>query len=203
MTTTEDVSREKFLDIAVRSRILDAAQLGRAAARFHAASARELADALVKSGDLTHFQAGKLVRGRWQGLVIGPYHLLAPLGRGGMGTVYLARDTRLAEQLGDEVLVALKVLPPKVARDETRMLARFHREIDLGKRVNHPNVVRTFAGGVADGVNFLAMEYVPGKTVGQLVVNGGRLEVGEAARLFADVAAGLAGLHDRGLVHRD
>jgi serine/threonine protein kinase len=203
MTTTEDVSREKFLDITIRSRILDPAPLGRAVARYPTSAARELADALVRSGDLTHFQAGKLLRGRWQGLVIGPYHLLAPLGRGGMGTVYLARDTRLAEELGDEVLVALKVLPPKIAQGEARMLARFHREIDLGKRVNHPNVVRTFAGGEADGVNYLAMEYVPGKTVGQLVVNGGRLEFGEAARLFADVAAGLEGLHERGLVHRD
>ncbi len=203
MTTTEDVSREKFLDLATRSGILDPGQLGRAAARFHNVPARDLANALVRSGDLTHFQAGKLLRGRWQGLVLGPYHILAPLGRGGMGTVYLARDTRLAEQFGDEVLVALKVLPPKAAGSDSRMLARFHREIDLGKRVNHPHVVRTFAGGESDGVHFLAMEYVPGKTVGQLVTNGGRLSVGEAARWFADVAAGLVGIHEKGLVHRD
>jgi serine/threonine protein kinase len=203
MTTTEDVSREKFLDVASRSRIIDPDLLGRVASRMPTATARHIADFLVQSGDLTHFQAGKLLRGRWQGLAIGPYRILAPLGRGGMGTVYLARDTRLAEELGDEVLVALKVLPPKIARGEERMLARFRREIDLGKRVKHANVVRTYAGGEADGVNFLAMEYVPGKTVGQIVANGGRLEVGEAARLFADVAAGLSGLHDCGLVHRD
>jgi len=203
MTPTEDVPRDKFLEFAARSRILDAKQLERAAARLPGAIARDLADSLVRSGDLTHFQAGKLLRGRWQGLVLGPYHLLAPLGRGGMGTVYLARDTRLAEQLGDEVLVALKVLPPKVAREEARMLARFHREIDLGKRVNHPNVVRTFAGGEANGVHYLAMEYVAGKTVGQLVTHGGRLTVGESARWFADVAAGLEGIHEKGLVHRD
>ncbi|MBA4187434.1 MAG: hypothetical protein C0467_05380 [Planctomycetaceae bacterium] len=203
MITTEDVSREQFLDLATRSQILDAASLAQVASRCPAAPAREIADALVRSGDLTHFQAGKLLRGRWQGLVLGPYHILAPLGRGGMGTVYLARDTRLAEQLGDEILVALKVLPPKVARCEARMLARFQREIDLGKRVNHPHVVRTLAGGEADGVPYLAMEYVPGKTVGQIVTNSGRLTVGEAARWFADVAAGLSGLHEQGLVHRD
>src|SRR5206468_3645964 len=103
-------------------------------AKLPAATARQLADALIASADLTRFQAGKLLRGRWQGLAVGPYRLLAPLGRGGMGTVYLARDTRMAEELGDDVLAALKVLPPKVAREEDRMLARFVREIDMGKR---------------------------------------------------------------------
>jgi serine/threonine protein kinase len=203
MTTTADVSRDKFLELAARSRLIDAEPLRKAATRLPGAPARGVADALVRTGDLTHFQAEKLLRGHWQGLALGPYHILAPLGRGGMGTVYLARDTRLAEELGDEVLVALKVLPPKVARAEPRMLARFRREIELGQCVNHPQVVRTLTGGEADGVHFLAMEYVPGKTVGQIVVSDGRLSVGDAARWFADVAAGLAGVHDSGLVHRD
>lgn len=203
MTTTADVSRDKFLELAARSRLIDAEPLRKAAGRLPDAPAREVADALVRTGDLTHFQAGKLLRGHWQGLALGPYHILAPLGRGGMGTVYLARDTRLAEELGDEVLVALKVLPPKVARAEPRMLARFRREIELGQRVAHPHVVRTFTGGEADGVHYLAMEYVAGKTVGQIVLSDGRLTVGDAARWFADAAAGLAAIHDAGLVHRD
>src|SRR5262249_17330343 len=141
-------------------------------------TARGLADALIRSGDLTHYQAEKLLRGRWQGLAVGPYRILAPLGRGGMGTVYLARDSRLGEELGDDVLVALKVLPPRIAREE-RMLLRFRREMEIGKRVSHPNVARTLASGEADGVNYIAMEYVPGKTLQWLVAMGGRRAVGE------------------------
>lgn len=203
MSTTPDVPREKFLSVAERSLLIDPELVARVAARFPSATSRELADALVRNGELTHFQAEKLLHGRWQGLALGPYRILAPLGRGGMGTVYLARDTRLAEELGDEVLVALKVLPPKVIRDEPRMLVRFQREINLGKRVSHTNVVRTSGGGEAGGVHFLAMEYVRGKTVGATLKHDGRFEAGEAARLFADVAAGLAAMHAAGLVHRD
>jgi eukaryotic-like serine/threonine-protein kinase len=209
-----DVMLEKFLERAVKSRVLDQGQLDRAlTARARAGgpkatsppppTARELAELLVHSGDLTHFQAAKLLQGRWHGLAIGPYRILAPLGRGGMGTVYLARDSRLAEELGDDVLLALKVLPPRVAREQERMLMRFRREIDLGKRTNHPNVTRTLAGGETDGLNFIAMEYVPGRTLQRIVGLGGRLAVGDAARIFVDVAAGLAHLHERGLVHRD
>jgi serine/threonine protein kinase len=83
------------------------------------------------------------------------------------------------------------------------MVARFHRELEMGKRVNHPNIARTLAGGEADGVNFLAIEYVPGRAVRELVRDGGRLAVGEAARVFADVASGLTHMHELGLIHRD
>jgi serine/threonine protein kinase len=158
---------------------------------------------LVRTGDLTHYQAAKLLHGRWAGLALGPYRILAPLGRGGMGTVYLARDTRLAEDLGDEVLVALKILPPRIAREQERMLLRFQREIEMGKRVAHPNVTRTLAGGEIDEVNFIAMEYVPGRSLQRIVGLGGRIPVGDAARIFADVAAGLQHLHERNIIHRD
>jgi serine/threonine protein kinase len=201
--TPADALPSSFLEFAEKSRLVAPGELHSLAARMPTATARELADALVRSGDLTQYQARKLLRGLWHGLAIGPYRLLAPLGRGGMGTVYLARDVRVAEELGDHVLLALKILPPSVAREQERMVARFRREIDIGSRVDHPNVMKTLAGGEADGVHFLALEYVPGKTVRELVRDGGRLAVGEAARVFADVAAGLAHLHERGLIHRD
>ena len=80
---------------------------------------------------------------------------------------------------------------------------RFRREIDLGMRTEHPNVTRTLAGGEIEGVNYIAMEYVPGKSLQRLVGQGGRLAVGDACRVFADAAAGLQHLHDKGLIHRD
>jgi serine/threonine protein kinase len=209
-----DVTLETFMQLAVKSRLLDEGQLDRAiasrakpggpkAVSLPLPSARELADVLIRTGDLSHFQAAKLLHGRWAGLAIGPYRILAPLGRGGMGTVYLARDSRLAEELGDDVLLALKILPPRVAREQERMLVRFRREIDLGKRTDHPNVTRTVAGGEIEGLNYIAMEYVPGKSLQRLVGLGGRLTVGDAARIFVDVASGLHHLHERGLIHRD
>jgi eukaryotic-like serine/threonine-protein kinase len=209
-----EVSLEAFVELVLKSRLLDQGHIDRAmASRTKPGSAkappplpptaREFADILVRAGDLTHFQAAKLLHGRWAGLALGPYRILAPLGRGGMGTVYLARDARLSEEQGDEVLMALKILPPRIAREQERMLMRFQREIDMGKRTGHPNVTRTLAGGELDGVNYIAMEYVPGRSLQRLVGQGGRIPVGEAARVFADVAAGLQHLHDRNIIHRD
>lgn len=206
-----DVSLDNFVALLLKSRLVEQGQIDRAlASRVRpgakpppAPTARELADILMRSGELTHFQAAKLLVGRWAGLALGPYRILAPLGRGGMGTVYLARDSRLSEEHGDEVLVALKILPPRVAREQERMLLRFRREIDMGKRTGHPNVTRTLAGGELDGVNYIAMEYVPGRSLQRIVGLGGRIPVGEAARIFADVAAGLQHLHERNLIHRD
>jgi serine/threonine protein kinase len=155
------------------------------------------AEHLVGLGELTKFQADKLLRGHWRGLALGPYRLLCPLGRGGMGVVYLARSAGGPP-------IALKVLPPQRARDEPRMLTRFHREIDVGRKLPpHPHLARTLDAGVCSGVHYLAMEYVPGRTVRQLVAEAGPLSVGQAARVFADVAAGLHQAHRAGFVHRD
>ncbi len=199
-----DPPLETFLATLRRSRLFDPADLDRLAAGLGVKSAREFADALVRTNELTQYQADKLLRGRWQGLVIGPYHLLAPIGRGGMGTiVYLARDRRMTEALGDSVLLALKLLPDRIATQEPRVLARFRREMELGRRLSHPNVVRACGAGDADAVHYLALEYVPGKTVRQLVVDNGPMPFGEAARVFADLADGLAHVHEKGLIHRD
>jgi eukaryotic-like serine/threonine-protein kinase len=200
---TSDVALETFVRIAQQSKLLDSRVLERAVAKLTSPTARGLAEFLISSGELTHYQAEKLLSGHWRGLAVGPYRILAPLGRGGMGTVYLAQDSRQAPELGDDVLVALKVLPPQLIQKESRRLDRFHRELELGKKTSHPNVTRTLAGGEADGVHFIAMEFVPGKTVRQMVDMGGRLAIGDAARVFADVAAGLTHLHERGMIHRD
>jgi serine/threonine protein kinase len=131
------------------------------------------------------------------GLVLGPYQILSPLGKGGMGAVYLARDSR------DLKLVALKILPPKKAREEKRYLARFQREMNLSQRVSHPNLAQTYEAGVIQDINYIAMEYIPGRNLYRLVMQEGPLSLSRAARLFAEIANGLDHAHLRGLIHRD
>ena len=167
------------------------------------------AEALVEDQSLTHFQVAKLRQGTWQGLALGPYHVLAPLGRGGMSIVYLARDTRkvgAANTHGgraDATLVALKVLPPKRARAEDRTLARFLREMDICRRVSHPHLTKTFEAGEFDGVYYIAMEYIRGQSLWRYVADHGPISASRAARLFAEIADGLAYAHGVGLIHRD
>ena len=136
---------DKFLRAVRKSGLLPAARVDALVNEAPQTSARnpdKLGEFFVERGVLTHFQVTKLKQGTFQGLVLGPYHILSPLGKGGMGTVYLAHDTRRPE--GRQALVALKVLPPKRAREENRMLARFQREMDLAQRVGHPHLTKTF-----------------------------------------------------------
>jgi serine/threonine protein kinase len=191
---------DNFLKAVLRSGLLDRDQL-QAALRVVPRDRRDdpetLAEQLIKAGKLSRFQARKLLKGTASGLVLGPFQVLAPLGRGGMGAVFLARDQRSSE------LLALKVLPPRRARAEERMLARFRREMELSQRVAHPHLARTYEAGVCQGVYYLAMEFIPGKSLYRLVMDGGSLTVPRAAALFAEAAAGLDHAHDQGLIHRD
>jgi len=200
--------RAAFLQTLRRSRLISDEALKRAAESASPAAratARSFAEHLITIGELTHYQSEKLLNGKYLGLVVADYHVLAPLGRGGMGTVYLGRS--LANPAWPPYplfpLVALKVLPPKKAREEARAVLRFRREMELGKPLDHPNITRTLDAGEHLGVHFIAMEYVPGKTLKQLITDAGSLSVGEAARLFADVAGGLEHAHGKGLIHRD
>ncbi len=189
-------------DLATFARHLEQSRLVRPedVARLMAghSSATAVAEHLVSNGTLTRYQADKLLAGRWQGLVLGSYRVLQPVGRGGMGIVYLAAKDGAAEP------VALKILPPKRAEEQPRSLARFKREMRIGRIVPpHPNVVATVDSGVIDGVHFLAMEYVPGPTLKQRVSRLGSMPVESAAHVFARAAAGLAAVHSVGVVHRD
>jgi serine/threonine protein kinase len=196
----EPPSVESFLKNVLRSGVLDRKQLQDALRRLPLDQRRDpeaVADHLIDSGKLSRFQAGKLLRGMAVGLVLGPFHVLAPIGRGGMGTVYLARDSR------SDLLVALKVLPPKRAREEGRVLCRFRREMEMCRRVAHPHLAWAYDVGVCQGVYYIALEYIPGKSLYRLVIDEGPLEVSRAARLFAEVASALDHAHNQGLIHRD
>jgi eukaryotic-like serine/threonine-protein kinase len=160
-------------------------------------SAKRLAEHFVRLSKLSHFQARKLLDGTWAGLVLGAYQIIMPIGRGGMGTVYLARDTQTPR------LLALKILPPKRARQSERLIARFRREMELSRRVTHQNLTETYDVGQSLGVYYIAMEYIAGTSLYRLVLTGGALPVRRAAKLFAQAAAGLDAAHGVGLIHRD
>jgi serine/threonine protein kinase len=191
---------ERLLKAVLRSGLLDRGKL-QAALRDLALGRRDdpeaVADHLVKTGRLSRFQARKLLQGMPGGLVLGPFQILAPIGKGGMGTVYLARDVR-----GDQ-LQALKVLTPKRARESERLLARFRREMEMCQRVAHPHIAWTCDVGVCQGVYYIAMEYIPGRSLYRIVSDDGPLEVSRAARLFGELAVALDHAHHQGLIHRD
>ena len=124
------------------------------------------------------------------------YELVRPLGHGAMATVDLAQDVELDRP------VALKRLAENLARDE-ELRRRFVREARLAARLAHPNVVRVFDVGEDDGRPFIAMEYVDGETLAEVVARRGALPPAEAAGLGMQICAGLAAAHAAGLVHRD
>src|SRR6476659_2847228 len=113
---------------------------------------------------------------------LGRYEIRSLLGAGGMGEVYLARDTSLNRK------VALKVLPVDVAANEDRM-RRFKQEATSAASLNHPNIAHIYEVGVADGLNFIAMEYVDGTTLREKIHND-RDELSKLLRILQHVAEG-------------
>ena len=130
------------------------------------------------------------------GTRFGQYEILGPLGAGGMGEVYRARDTKLGRD------VAVKVLPESVVNDRER-LTRFAREAQTLAALNHPNIATIY--GVEDGANqAIVMELVEGMTLAELM-SGARagLPLDQALAIARQIADALEGAHSRGIVHRD
>ena len=128
---------------------------------------------------------------------LGPYSIVSPLGTGGMGEVYRARDSRLHRD------VAIKVLPDSLALDHER-IERFRREARVAASLNHPHIaaIYGFEEEAEHGVHFLVMELVEGITLAERLSRG-TLPIDEALRTCAQIAAGLEAAHERGIVHRD
>jgi CheY-like chemotaxis protein len=124
------------------------------------------------------------------------YEILAELGRGGMGTVYRARDLELEEE------VAIKTVRPEFTTDAT-LLGRFKDEIRLARRLSDQNIVRTHDFGEWSGVYFLTMEYVEGITVRELLDTRGRLGISSTLAIATQLAHSLAVAHEHGVIHRD
>jgi hypothetical protein len=124
------------------------------------------------------------------------YRIVGLLGKGGMGEVYRADDLKLGQ------VVALKFLPGDVAADPAAM-ERFRTEIRTARQVSHPNVCRVYDIGESDGRQFLTMEYVDGEDLASLLRRIGRLPGDKALDVARQLCAGLAAIHDRGVLHRD
>jgi serine/threonine-protein kinase len=157
---------------------------------------RRLARQAVQAGLLTLWQAQQLLAGRSMGFKIDRYVLLDMIGQGGMGRVYLARDSRLNRR------VALKILSPERVNNP-RAIARFQREARVGAQLQHENLVRIYDEGEANGKCYLVMEYIEGRNIGSIIQEKGPIRPSMAARLVRQVALGLQHAQLKGLIHRD
>ncbi|MBI3694479.1 MAG: serine/threonine-protein kinase [Acidobacteria bacterium] len=129
------------------------------------------------------------------GARLGPYEIVAPLGAGGMGEVYRARDARLGRD------VALKVLPEVFAKDAERM-ARFEREAQMLASLNHPNIAALYGLEESGGVRALVMELVEGPTLAERIESG-PIPPDEAIPIARQIAEALEAAHEKGIIHRD
>jgi Tol biopolymer transport system component len=126
---------------------------------------------------------------------LGPYEVLSPIGAGGMGEVYRARDSRLGRE------VAIKVLPPSFSNDADR-LRRFEQEAKAAGLLNHPNITAVYDIGSHEGAPYVVSELLEGETL-RAALAGGRLSPRKAIDYALQMAHGLAAAHEKGIVHRD
>lgn len=202
---TIKISLDSFLAVIKRSALLTEEQVDSELERFRASEeaiddAKAFATYLVKNKRLTVWQAEKVLQGKHKGFVLGRYRLLSLLGKGGMSSVYLAEHMVMKRHC------ALKVLPSKRVNDAS-YLGRFHREAQAVASLDHPNIVRAYDVDMAtDGgveIHFLAMEFVKGKSLLELVQEKGPVAITDAAEMVRQSALGLEHAHRAGLVHRD
>ncbi len=197
-----DPKATRFWQQATQSGLIDAQALMSCwlrvpeAKRTTDGAERRLARQAVDAGLLTVWQAQQFLSNRAGSLKIEKYVMLDRLGVGGMGRVYLARDTRLGRR------VAIKLLSPE-RLSNPRALARFLREAKVGAQLQHENLVRIYDEGESNGIPFLVMELIEGKTLHRLFLDQGQMPPRIAANLGRQVALGLEHAHQKGLIHRD
>ena len=159
-------------------------------------NAVDLAKSLVKSGQLTKYQAEEVLNGRGDLLSFGPYLVLDKLGQGGMGMVLRGRHREMNRP------VAIKVLP-KTRQQDTDAGQRFRREVEAAARLTHSNIVTAYDAGVHRGMQFLVMELVQGIDLHKYVQENGPLRVPEAIHCIIEAARGLEYAHAQRVIHRD
>src|SRR5262245_20755913 len=156
----------------------------------------DLARELVARGWLTRYQAQQLLQGHGSQLELGAYRLLERLGEGGMGQVYKALHQPMNR------IVALKIVRPELLQDP-RTLKRFRREVQAAAQLSHPNIVTVFDADQVGNLHFLAMEFIDGEDLADIVRETGPLPVSMACDYIRQAALGLQHAHERGIVHRD
>src|SRR5262245_1336261 len=129
------------------------------------------------------------------GTRLGPYEIVTPIGAGGMGQVYRARDTRLKRD------VAIKVLPESFATDPDR-LARFQREAEVLASLNHPHIAQIYGIEESNDTHALVMELVEGEDLSQRIARG-PIPLDEALPIAKQIAEALEAAHEQGIIHRD
>src|SRR6266849_7323130 len=129
------------------------------------------------------------------GTKLGPYEITSPLGAGGMGEVYRARDNRLGRE------VAIKVLPPSVSQNADRLL-RFEQEARAAGLLNHPNILSIYDIGTIAGVPYMVSELLEGRTLRESL-RAMPLSLHKAIEFGIQIAHGLGAAHEKGIVHRD
>jgi serine/threonine-protein kinase len=195
MVTTELGACEWFVWDLRRSNLIDRGQLDQVVGEFLGQNPKAdppaLAEYLVTQGILSQFQADRLLQGKTQGFVLGPFTLMDALGSGSMGTVYKAVSKT------DNKWYAVKVLPRRSMWNVR--IAR--RKVRLFEQCRHPTVVPFVDVGTAGGMHYLAWPFVEGETLDHVVQRQGKLNPGEAARIALQTAEGLDACHQQGLFH--
>jgi WD40 repeat protein/serine/threonine protein kinase len=195
---TSSMPLADFLEQVAVSGLLSSEQMSalRQKASGFRGSSLDLAARLVQRKLLTAYQVQHLMAGRAMGFFLGKYKILDPLGQGGMGYVLRAEDTETSRS------VALKLLPHEATRDPDRV-ARFHREARAAMKLEHPNIVQTFELGQEGQLHYIAMEFIEGKSLKELIAQDGRLDPESAVNLIIQVAQALQCAAGQGIVHRD
>ncbi|HZY87198.1 MAG TPA: serine/threonine-protein kinase [Gemmataceae bacterium] len=195
---TRTASTDAFLDVLRNSKLLAEQRLADYLEQSPGlpASPKAAAQQLVRDGLLTAFQAEQILAGRYKGFFLlgGQYKVLKPIGRGGMGTVFLCEHLQLNRR------VAVKILPKEQARDKVA-LERFQREARAAAALDHPNIVRVYDVSAAPAL--LVMEYAEGKDLQEILDHQGPVPYRKAVGYVVQAAAGLQHAHERGIIHRD
>ncbi len=191
-----NTTTEAFLESLRKSKLLSDPQLAKAqdvAAKVD--TAKSLAKLLIKQKWLTRWQAGQLLAGR-TAFFLGRYKLVHLLGRGGMGSVFAAEDTKMSRH------VALKIIAKQLGKDPAA-LEQFFAEARAIAALDHPNIVRAYDVDNESERYFIVMEFAEGRNLQQVVEADGPLDYAVAADYIRQAADGLAHAHGREIVHRD
>lgn len=193
---SKEVSVDHFWNGVRRCGLFESAEVDALISDIKLDDSSSISKELIRRQKLTGFQARALLKGRWKGLVLGNYEILQKLGQGGMGSVFKARHRRLGR------IVCVKVINQAGRKSET-MLERFRNEARTIAALSHPSFIVAHDADEAEGVPFLAMEFVSGEDLARHIHENGPLNVRLALDICRQVAEAMQYAHDQGVTHRD